>query len=314
MRNIPKLDLGPDTYEVLFKDDNEFKEACLPKIYDIPINLIDDFPAHPYKVKMDEEMEYLIESIKEHGLISPVILRPMEKGRYELVSGHRRKEACLRAGLEMIRAEVRELTQDEAIILMVDSNLQRTELLPSEKAFSYKMRLEAIKRQGKRTDLTSCPLGTKSWFRSNLEVSEQVGDSRTQVARYIRLTELTPELLNLVDERKMALRPAVELSYLSKNEQSIVYDQIMYRECTPSHAQAIRMRRLSEHGLLTATAINTIMKEEKPNQKEKVHIPYNEIRKYIPRGVPYEKTADYIKKALEYYQQNRLRGSQTKST
>ena len=313
MRGKPKLDLGPDAYKALFKDDKELREPCLPKIYDIPISLIDDFPAHPFKVIMDEDMEYLIESIKEQGLISPVILRPKEKGRYELISGHRRKEACLRAGLSMIRAEVREMTQDEAIILMVDSNLQRTELLPSEKAFSYKMRLEAIKRQGKRTDLTSYPLGTKSWFRSNLEVSEQVGDSRTQVARYIRLTELTPELLNLVDERKMALRPAVELSYLTKDEQAIVYDQIMYRECTPSHAQAIRMRRLSEHGLLTASAINAIMREEKPNQKEKVHIPYSEIRQYIPRSVSFEKTTDYIKKALKFYQQNRPNGSKTKS-
>lgn len=305
MKNIPKLDLGPEAFEVLFKDESKLREPCLPKIYDIPINLIDDFPAHPFKVIMDEDMEYLIASIKEQGLISPVILRPKEKGRYELVSGHRRKEACLRAGLSTIRAEVREMTQDEAIILMVDSNLQRAELLPSEKAFSYKMRLEAIKRQGKRTDLTSHPLGTKFWFRSNLEVSEQVGDSRTQIARYIRLTELIPELRDLVDVRKMALRPAVELSYLSKDEQTTVYDQIMYRECTPSHAQTIRMRRLSEHGMLTSSAINTIMKEEKPNQKEKVHIPYSEIRKYIPRSVSYEKTCDYILNALEFYQQYR---------
>lgn len=305
MKNIPKLDLGPEAFEVLFKDESKFREPCLPKIYDIPINLIDDFPAHPFKVIMDEDMEYLIASIKEQGLISPVILRPKEKGRYELVSGHRRKEACLRAGLSTIRAEVREMTQDEAIILMVDSNLQRAELLPSEKAFSYKMRLEAIKRQGKRTDLTSHPLGTKFWFRSNLEVSEQVGDSRTQIARYIRLTELIPELRDLVDVRKMALRPAVELSYLSKDEQTTVYDQIMYRECTPSHAQTIRMRRLSEHGMLTSSAINTIMKEEKPNQKEKVHIPYSEIRKYIPRSVSYEKTCDYILNALEFYHQYR---------
>ena len=305
MKNIPKIDLGPEAFEVLFKDESKFREPCLPKIYDIPINLIDDFPAHPFKVIMDEDMEYLIASIKEQGLISPVILRPKEKGRYELVSGHRRKEACLRAGLSTIRAEVREMTQDEAIILMVDSNLQRAELLPSEKAFSYKMRLEAIKRQGKRTDLTSHPLGTKFWFRSNLEVSEQVGDSRTQIARYIRLTELIPELRDLVDVRKMALRPAVELSYLSKDEQTTVYDQIMYRECTPSHAQTIRMRRLSEHGMLTSSAINTIMKEPKPNQKEKVHIPYSEIRKYIPRSVSYEKTCDYILNALEFYQQYR---------
>lgn len=305
MREKPKLNLGLNAFEELFMDKEKLLESRLPKIYDIPVNLIDDFPAHPFKVKMDEDMEYLITSIKEQGLITPVILRPKEKGRYEMVSGHRRKEACVRAGLAMIKAEVREMTQDEAIILMVDSNLQRTVILPSEKAFSYKMRLEAIKRQGKRTDLTCDPLGHKfEGVKSVSAVANNTTDSKTQVQRYIRLTELIPELLDLVDERKMALRPAVELSYLSKEQQESVYDQILDRECMPSHAQTIRMRRLSEHGQLNDTVISTIMKEDKPNQVEKIHIPYHEIRKYIPKGVSYEKTGEFIKKALIFYQEN----------
>ena len=304
MRKKPKLDLGINAYEELFMDKNERNAARLPKIYDIPIELIDDFPSHPFKVKMDEDMKNLVASIKEQGLITPVILRPKDDGRYEMVSGHRRKEACLLAGLTTIKADVREITQDEAIILMVDSNLQRTMILPSEKAFSYKMRLEALKRQGKRVDLTSDPLGSKLGIRSNQEVSEQVGDSKTQVQRYIRLTELIPELLDLVDDHKMALRPAVELSYLSTEEQKVVFDETMLRDCMPSHAQTIRMRKLSERSMLSDSAIDDIMREEKPNQKEKIHIPYSEIRMFMPKGMSFEKTVDYIKKALEYYQTN----------
>ena len=304
MRNKPKLDLGLNAFEELFMNDTERVEARLPKIYDIPINLIDDFPEHPFKVRMDDDMEQLIASIKEQGLITPVILRPKEKGRYEMVSGHRRKEACLRAGLAMIKAEVREITHDEAIIVMVDSNLQRSIILPSEKAFSYKMRLEALKRQGKRTDLTSCPVGT----RSNQQVGKDTGDSARQVARYVRLTELVPDLLDLVDNGKVSFRPAVELSYLTSEEQETVYEQIMYNECLPSHAQTIRMRNLSKDGMLTANAIKNIMKEVKPNQVDKIHIPYSEIRQYIPRGISYEKTGEYIKKALEFYQQHRKTG------
>ncbi len=266
MRKKPKLDLGINAYEELFMDENERIAARLPKIYDIPIELIDDFPSHPFKVKMDEDMENLVVSIKEQGLITPVILRSKEDGRYEMISGHRRKEACLLAGLTTIKAEVRELTHDEAIILMVDSNLQRTMILPSEKAFSYKMRLEAIKRQGKRSEKTCGPVVHKS--RDN--VSDESG---RQVARYIRLTELIPELLDLVDERKMALRPAVELSYLSPEEQKVVYEETVIRDCMPSHAQTIRMRKLSESSTLTDSTIDDIMREEKPNQKEKLHIP-----------------------------------------
>ena len=260
MRKKPKLDLGLSAYEELFMDKNERIEASLPKIYDIPIKLIDDFPAHPFKIKMDEDMEQLITSIKEQGLITPVILRPKEKGRYEMVSGHRRKEACLRAGLTEIKAEVREISHDEAIILMVDSNLQRTEILPSEKAFSYKMRLEALRRLPGRPKGNSDPVGPNYGLRSNQQVADQVGDSKTQVQRYIRLTELIPELRELVDERKMALRPAVELSYLMPKEQKVVYDETVRRDCMPSHAQAIRMRKMSAHNTLTDTTIDDIMK------------------------------------------------------
>ena len=307
MRNKPKLNLGLTAYEDLFKDADELKEGRLPKIYDIPIKLIDDFPNHPFKVKMDEDMAQLVASIKEQGLITPIILRSKENGRYEVVSGHRRKIACKLAGLTEVKAEVREMTDDEAIILMVESNLQRSVILPSEKAFSYKMRLEALKRQGKRTDLTSNPLGGKLGETAGL-VGENSGDSATQVRRFIRLTDLIPELLNLVDENKIALRPAVELSYLTRDEQETVYEQIINRECTPSHAQAIRMRKLSEHSALNEAAIKAIMKEDKPNQVEKIHIPYSEIRQFIPRSVSYEKTGEYIKKALEFYQKYRKTG------
>ena len=307
MRNKPKLNLGLTSYEDLFKDADELKEGRLPKIYDIPIKFIDDFPNHPFKVKMDEDMTQRVASIKEQGLITPIILRSKENGRYEVVSEHRRKIACKLAGLTEVKAEVREMTNDEAIILMVESNLQRSVILPSEKAFSYKMRLEALKRQGKRTDLTSNPLGGKLGETAGI-VGENSGDSATQVRRFIRLTDLIPELLNLVDENKIALRPAVELSYLTRDEQETVFEQIINRECTPSHAQAIRMRKLSEHSALNEAAIKAIMKEDKPNQVEKVHIPYSEIRQFIPRSVSYEKTGEYIKKALEFYQKHRKTG------
>lgn len=285
MREKPKLDLGLSAYDELFKDDKEIREGRLPKIYDIPIELIDDFPDHPFKVRMDEDMDQLVESVKERGLITPITLRPKDDGRYEVVSGHRRKKACEIAGLSHVKADVREMSRDEAIILMVESNLQRSTILPSEKAFSYKMRLEALKRQGKRTDLTSGPVGPKLGERSNQQLAEQVGDSVKQVQRYIRLTELIPELLDLVDENQIALRPAVELSYLTKTEQKMVFEQIISCDCTPSHAQTIRMRKYSEEGRLNDAVIETIMQEEKPNQKEKIHIPYGQLRKYIPENV-----------------------------
>ena len=306
MRKKPKLDLGINAFEELFMDENERIAARLPKIYDIPIELIDDFPSHPFKVKMDEDMENLVASIKEQGLITPVILRTKEDGRYEMISGHRRKEACLLAGITTIKAEVRELTHDEAIILMVDSNLQRTMILPSEKAFSYKMRLEALKRQGKRTDLTCDPLGHKlDGIKSVSTVADNSPDSKTQIQRYIRLTELIPELLDLVDEQRMAMRPAVELSYLAPEEQKVVYEETMIRDCMPSHAQTIRMRKLSERSMLTDSTIDDIMREEKPNQKEKIHIPYDQIKEFLPKGQSYKQTCDYIRQALACYKKHR---------
>ena len=310
MREKPKLDLGLTAYDDLFKNDTELAESRLPKIYDIPIELIDDFPDHPFKVKMDEDMDQLVESIKERGLITPITLRPKEDGRYEVVSGHRRKKACEIAGLSYVKADVREMSRDEAIILMVESNLQRSVILPSEKAFSYKMRLEALKRLPGRPEKNSSPLGTNFGLRSNQQVAEEVGDSKTQVARYIRLTELVPVLLDLVDEGKIALRPAVELSYLSKDEQELVYKQIELCECTPSHAQTIRMRKISENGGLNSAMIEDIMLEEKPNQREKVSVSYDKVRKFIPESVPFEETGNYIMDALEFYQKYRSKVSQ----
>ena len=299
MKNVQKIDLGLTGYDELFMNEAERKENKLPRIYEIPISEIDDFPDHPFKVKIDEDMDQLVQSIKERGIITPVTLRPKEDGRYEIVSGHRRKKACEIAGFETVKAEVREMTRDEAIILMVESNLQRSAILPSEKAFSYKMRLDAMKRQGERTDLTSSPVETK--LRSSEIIAQSSGDSRAQVDRYIRLTELIPELLDMVDEGRIALRPAVELSYLSKKEQSELLEEISYADAIPSHAQAIKMKRFSQEGKLSNEVIESIMSEEKPNQKEKINIKYEEARKYIPASVPYNKTGDYIMKALEYY-------------
>ena len=297
---MQKIDLGLTGYDELFMNDAERKENKLPRIYDVPISEIDDFPDHPFKVKVDEDMDQLVQSIKERGIITPVTLRPKEDGRYEIVSGHRRKKACELAGLDTVKAEVREMTRDEAIILMVESNLQRSTILPSEKAFSYKMRLEAMKRQGQRTDLTSSPVGTK-FERSSDEITVETGDSRNQVHRYIRLTELIPELLQLVDESRIAFRPAVELSYLKKGEQTALLEEISYTDATPSLAQAIKMKKFSNEGKLSHEVIESIMSEEKPNQKEKINIKYEDARKFIPASVPYDKTGDYIMKALEYY-------------
>ena len=245
MKNVQKIDLGLTGYDELFMNDTERKEIKLPRIYDIPLSEIDDFPDHPFKVKLDEDMDQLVQSIKERGIITPVTLRPKEDGRYEIVSGHRRRKACELADFDTVKAEVREMTRDEAIILMVESNLQRSTILPSEKAFSYKMRLEAMKRQGQRTDLTSSPVETK--LRSSELIAQNSGDSRAQVDRYIRLTELIPRLLDLVDEGRIAFRPAVELSYLQKEEQRVLLEQIAYADATPSLAQAIMLISAVHH-------------------------------------------------------------------
>lgn len=302
MRERPKFDLGMTGYDEMFMNDQERAENRLPKIFDIPLTEIDDFPDHPFKVRLDEDMEQLVESVKSRGVITPITLRRKEDGRYEIVSGHRRRKACELAGLATVPAEIKELTRDEAIILMVESNLQRSVILPSEKAFSYKMRLEAMKRQGQRTDLTSSPVGMKSDGKQSLDIiGEAVGDSRNQVHRYIRLTELVPELLDLVDEGKIAMRPAVELSYLNDEEQQDLLPAMELADATPSHAQAVKMRKFSQDGKLTPEVIESIMCEEKPNQKEKVSIRYEDARKYIPSSVPYKDTGAFILKALEYY-------------
>ena len=305
-KNATPLDLGLKTaYDELFMDDKGRAENRLPKIYDIPLTEIDDFPDHPYQVRLDEDMDQLVESIKKQGVITPVTLRVKEDGRYEMVSGHRRKKACELAGLETVKAEIKELTRDEAIVLMVESNLQRSTILPSEKANAYKMRLEAMKRQGERNDLTSSPLGTK--LRSDAQLAQEVGDSRNQIQRYIRLTELVPGLMNLVDEGKIAMRPAVELSYLPQKEQEDLLECISYQDATPSLAQAIKMREFSKEGKLSAEVIESIMQEQKPNQREKISFRADRLRQYIPPSVPPRQTEEYVLRALEFYQRHRER-------
>lgn len=303
MKSVQKIDLGLTGYDELFMNDAERKEIKLPRIYDIPLSEIDDFPDHPFKVKLDEDMDQLVQSIKERGIITPVTLRPKEDGRYEIVSGHRRRKACELAGFDTVKAEVREMTRDEAIILMVESNLQRSVILPSEKAFSYKMRLEAMKRQAGRPSMENgSPLDNNLRGVKTASIfQEATGDGQAQVYRYIRLTELIPELLDLVDEGRIAFRPAVELSYLQKEEQGALLEQISYADATPSLAQAIKLKRFSQDGKLNNEVIESIMSEEKPNQREKINIKYAEARRFIPASVPYEKTGDYIMKALEYY-------------
>ena len=294
---LPKFDDIFSTQEM--RDDEK-----LAKIRDIPIELIDDFPEHPYKVRDDEDMMQLVESIKERGVITPATVRQKEDGRYELISGHRRKRASELAGFETLRCEVVELDRDEATILMVESNLQRSVILPSEKAFAYKMRLEAMKRQGKRTDLTSTPLVEKLSGKDALSVTaigNEVGESREQIRRFIRLTNLVPELLEFVDEGKMKMRPAVELSYLDEDCQRDLVDEIDLNDCTPSHDQTIRMRKMFEAGNLTPEAIQAIMSEQKPNQREKIVLRDERVRKLIPKNVPISQTEDYICKALEHY-------------
>ena len=300
------VDLDLTGFAELFMNDEGRAESRLPRIYDIPLSEIDDFPNHPFKVKMHEDMNQLVQSVKERGIITPVTLRQKEDGRHEIVSGHRRRKACELAGLERVPAEIKELSRDEAIILMVESNLQRSIILPSEKAFSYKMRLEAMKRQGQRTDLTLSPVGTKSG-RSSEVITAETGDSRNQIYRYIRLTELIPELLDMVDENKIAFRPAVELSYLTETEQHNLLNSISYNDATPSLPQAIRLKEFSKAGKLSAEVIEAILGEEKPNQHEKISFKAERLRPYIPSSVPLEKTEDYIIKALEYYQRARER-------
>ena len=304
MSDKKSIDLGlTSALDELFMDDKSRKENALPKIYDIPLSEIDDFPDHPFYVRNDEDMDQLVESIKERGIITPVMLRKKEDGRYEMVSGHRRKRACELAGMETIKAEIRDLSRDDAILLMVDSNLQRTTIMPSEKAFAYKMRLEAMKRQGDRTDLTSDPVGWKLHRKESASVvGELGGDSGTQVRRFVRLTNLTPGLLELVDDGRIALRPAVELSYLTTSEQESLLEAISYEDATPSLAQAIKMREFSANGRLNENVILSILSEQKPNQREKISFQADRLRKYIPSSIPAKDTESYVLRALEHYQ------------
>ena len=295
--SVSKVHLS--SFDDLFQTDESREDMKRERLMDIPISQIREFPEHPYKVKDDESMVELVESIKTRGLIQPVLVRPLDDGTYEMVSGHRRKRAFELAGIEKIPARVKELTRDEAILSMVDSNLQRDEILPSEKAFAYKMRLEAMNRQGMRTDRTSTP--TESKFRTNEQLAEEVGESREQIRRYIRLTNLIPELLDLVDEKLIAMRPAVEISYFTPEAQMWLYDAIGAADATPSHAQTLRMRKYAEQGTLTKEKIDTIMDEEKPNQKEKSPFRDNRISKAIPKSIPKDKQCEYVLKAIDYY-------------
>ena len=290
-------------YDDLFQTDESREEAKLSKIRDIPISEIDEFPDHPFKVLMDEDMEQLVESIKRNGVMTPATVRLKEDGRYELISGHRRKKACELAGLETLKCEVKELTRDEAIIVMVESNLQRSVILPSEKAFAYKMRLEAMKRQaGRPTKENYSPVGNNSEFAtSSDDLAEKVGESKNQIFRYIRLTELVPEILQMVDERQIAFRPAVEISYLTEEQQYTLLEAMEYNDATPSLAQAIKMKKYNQDGKLTSEVIQSIMEEEKPNQKEKPAFRDERITKLIPKTVPRGQETDFVVKALEFY-------------
>jgi len=304
MSNVKTIDLGlKNAYDELFMDDKGRGENRAPKILDIPIAEIDDFPEHPFKVKIDEDMEQLVQSVKERGIITPITLRQKEDGRYEIVSGHRRRKACELAGLATVRAEVQDLTRDEAIILMVESNLQRSNILPSEKAFSYKMKLEAMKRQaGRPSQENYSPVGNNSLgIKSSNVMAEDVGESKSQIFRYIRLTNLTPVLLDMVDDGKIAIRPAVEISYLAKEEQEALIETIAFEEATPSLAQAIKMRDFSKNGKLNEDVILSIISEEKPNQRARFSIPAERIRKFIPDNISPKQTEEYVLKALEYY-------------
>ena len=292
--------LPTNTLDELFSTQEERDDAKLSKIRDIPLELIDDFPDHPFKVRDDEDMIQLVESVKERGVITPATVRQKEDGRYELISGHRRKRACELAGFEALRCEVVDLDRDAATVLMVESNYQRSQILPSEKAFAYKMRLEAMKRQGQRSDLTLSPVGTK-FDRSSEAITEETGDSRNQIHRYIRLTNLVQELLDLVDEGKIKMRPAVELSYLDEDSQRAVVDEIDLNQCTPSHDQTIRMRKFFTEGKLTPEVVSAIMSEEKPNQREKIVLRGDKVRGLIPKNIPVSQTEDYVVKALEHY-------------
>lgn len=304
MPRVKKLDLGMTALDELFMNDKERAENKLPKIFDIPLSEIDDFPDHPYRVLDDEDMQNLMESIKDRGVITPAMVRKKDDGRYEMISGHRRKHASERLGLETLRCEVVEVSRDEAIILMVDSNSQRSEIAPTDKGKAYKMKLEAIKRQqGERTDLTSAPLVQKLDGKSSRELlAEASDDSHEQIRRYIRLTYLVDELQDFVDKGQMKMRPAVELSYLDEETQRDIVDRIDETEAFPSHDQAIRIRKAFEAGEVSYDKVQDIMAEEKPNQKPKFKFSFDRLKPYIPKDYTDSMAEDYVIKALEHYQ------------
>ena len=298
-----KSDFTLPTLDDLFSTQELRDDAKLSKIRDIPLELIDDFPDHPFKVRDDEDMIQLVESVKERGVITPATVRQKEDGRYELISGHRRKRACELAGFEALRCEVVDLDRDAATVLMVESNYQRSQILPSEKAFAYKMRLEAMNRQAgrPRKENPTPVVSDLDGQRTNEILGNEVGESREQIRRYVRLTNLVPELLDLVDEGKIKMRPAVELSYLDEDSQRAVVDEIDLNQCTPSHDQTIRMRKFFTDGKLTPEVVSAIMGEEKPNQREKIVLRGDKVRSLIPKNIPVSQTEDYVVKALEHY-------------
>ena len=297
MANGKEIKMKLPSADDLFSTQEQREEEKRENVRDIAITEISDFPNHPFKVKTDDKMLEMVDSVKEYGVLMPALVRPKLEGGYEMVAGHRRKMASELAGKKDMPCLVRNLSDDEAILIMVDSNLHREEVLPSEKAFAYKMKLEAMKRQGQRNDLTSRPVGEK--LISVEMLSKDVDDSARQIHRYIRLTELIPTILDMVDEGKIAMRPAVELSYLSKEQQEQLYDTMKMEDCTPSHAQAIKMRQFSEKGSLNPDVILSIMTEEKPNQAEQFKMPKKRIEKYFPKGTPSKKMEETIIRALE---------------
>ena len=305
MPNEKSIEMRLPSLDDLFSSQEERDDAKLKRIYDIDLLDIDPFPDHPFKVQDDEDMMNLAESIRTNGVLTPATVRKKEDGRYELLSGHRRYRACQLAGLDTLRCEVVDMNRDEATIFMVESNFQRTKILPSEKAFAYKMRLEAMKRLPGRPSRNSVPVAQNKTSRELL--GEQVGESQDQIRRYIRLTELIPELLDMVDEGEIAMRPAVELSYIPKLKQGEIWQRMEMEQCTPSHAQAIRMRRLADEGKLTPEVIEAIMIEEKPNQKERIVLRGDRFKNLFPPDLPVYKREDYVAAAMEFYGRHRQR-------
>lgn len=298
--NLPTLD---DIFST--QEERDLKAMTAGRVLEVPLDQIDDFPDHPFQVRLDEDMDLLVESIKENGLLTPVKLRKKEDGRYEIISGHRRRKACELAGRDTLTAEVLEVDRDTAVIMMVDSNLQRSNILPSEKAKSYKMKMDALKRQGQRTDLTLSPVETK--FQSSDVISKESGDSKAQIFRYIRLNQLIPELMEKVDNHSVAFRPAVELTYLTAEQQKTLCESIESQACTPSLSQAQKMKRFAQEGKLDANVIESIMAEEKPNQREKISVPMARLQGVIPRDLSPAKAQDYIVRAVTYYAQHLAR-------